>query len=180
MSVYVGIDVHRKRSQLAVIDATGEVLANRNVPNGVEPILAEHLQRRAGVQPGKVGEGLRKLGRGEVFEQPDAAVAGERAPGFGERLCGERENPLGVRQELLARPGRRDARRRPVKQPMADGALELAQLLAERGLGMAERRRGAADAARPHGGDERPQQRGLKIPGHKHSLCQLQQINHFP
>jgi transposase len=39
MSVYVGIDVHRKRSQLAVIDAKGEVLVNRNVPNGVEPIL---------------------------------------------------------------------------------------------------------------------------------------------
>ncbi len=39
MSVYVGIDVHRKRSRLAVIDAKGEVLANRNVPNGVEPIL---------------------------------------------------------------------------------------------------------------------------------------------
>jgi len=40
MSVYVGIDVHRKRSQLAVIDARGEVLVNRNVPNGVEPILS--------------------------------------------------------------------------------------------------------------------------------------------
>ena len=39
MSVYVGIDVHRKRSQVAIIDASGEVLANRNVPNGVEPIL---------------------------------------------------------------------------------------------------------------------------------------------
>jgi hypothetical protein len=39
MSVYVGIDVHRKRSQVAVIDAIGEVLVNRNVPNGVEPIL---------------------------------------------------------------------------------------------------------------------------------------------
>jgi transposase len=39
MSVYVGIDVHRKRSQVAVIDAKGEVLANRNVPNGVQPIL---------------------------------------------------------------------------------------------------------------------------------------------
>ena len=39
MSVYVGIDVHRKRSQVAVIDQEGEVLANRNVPNGVEPIL---------------------------------------------------------------------------------------------------------------------------------------------
>src|SRR5262249_61581844 len=39
MSVYVGIDVHRKRSQVAVIDADGGVLANRNVPNGAEPIL---------------------------------------------------------------------------------------------------------------------------------------------
>src|SRR5262245_24691556 len=39
MSVYVGIDVHRKRSQVAVLDAKGEVIANRNVPNGAEPIL---------------------------------------------------------------------------------------------------------------------------------------------
>jgi hypothetical protein len=39
MSVYVGIDVHRKRSQVAVLDQAGEVLANRNVPNGVETIL---------------------------------------------------------------------------------------------------------------------------------------------
>src|SRR5216683_1668930 len=39
MSVYVGIDVHRKRSQVAVINGDGEVLANRNVPNGVETIL---------------------------------------------------------------------------------------------------------------------------------------------
>ena len=40
MPVYVGIDVHRKRSQVAVIDTDGEVLANRNVPYGVEKILA--------------------------------------------------------------------------------------------------------------------------------------------
>jgi transposase len=39
MSVYVGIDVHRKRSQVAVAGESGKVLANRNVPNGVEPIL---------------------------------------------------------------------------------------------------------------------------------------------
>src|SRR5262245_21034948 len=39
MSVCVGIDVHRKRSQVAVIDQDGEVLANRNVNNGVQPIL---------------------------------------------------------------------------------------------------------------------------------------------
>ena len=29
MSVYVGIDVHRKRSQVAVVNEGGEVLANR-------------------------------------------------------------------------------------------------------------------------------------------------------
>ena len=40
MSVYVGIDVHRKRSQVAVVSQDGEVLANRNVPNGVEPVLS--------------------------------------------------------------------------------------------------------------------------------------------
>src|SRR6516225_204694 len=40
MSVYVGIDVHRKRSQVAVINEVGEVLANRNVPGGVQPILS--------------------------------------------------------------------------------------------------------------------------------------------
>jgi len=39
MSVYVGIDVHRKRSQVAVVDAAGEVLVNRNVVNGVETVL---------------------------------------------------------------------------------------------------------------------------------------------
>lgn len=39
MSVYVGVDVHRKRSQIAVVDEAGEVQINRNVANGVEPIL---------------------------------------------------------------------------------------------------------------------------------------------
>src|SRR5207253_3687562 len=35
----VGIDVHRKRSQVAVTGQSGEVLTNRNVTNGAEPIL---------------------------------------------------------------------------------------------------------------------------------------------
>jgi len=39
MSVYVGIDVHRNRSQVAVIDEGGKVLVNRNVTNGVKPVL---------------------------------------------------------------------------------------------------------------------------------------------
>src|SRR6266851_10498394 len=39
MSVYVGIDVHRKRSQVAVVTEDGQVQLNRNVVNGQEPIL---------------------------------------------------------------------------------------------------------------------------------------------
>ncbi|MDQ3885895.1 MAG: transposase [Actinomycetota bacterium] len=39
MSVYVGVDVHRKRSQIAVVDEAGEVQVNRNVTNGAVPIL---------------------------------------------------------------------------------------------------------------------------------------------
>ena len=39
MSVYVGIDVHRKRSQVAVVTQDGKVQLNRNVVNGSEPML---------------------------------------------------------------------------------------------------------------------------------------------
>jgi transposase len=39
MSVYVGIDVHRKRSQVAVVAGDGRVQLNRNVVNGSEPML---------------------------------------------------------------------------------------------------------------------------------------------
>jgi|RhiMethySRZTD1v2_1073278.scaffolds.fasta_scaffold88699_1 transposase len=39
MSVYVGIDVHRKRSQVAVVTEDGKVQLNRNVVNGSEPVL---------------------------------------------------------------------------------------------------------------------------------------------
>src|SRR5205823_4119761 len=39
LSVYVGIDVHRKRSQVAVVTGDGQVRLNRNVVNGTEPIL---------------------------------------------------------------------------------------------------------------------------------------------
>ena len=39
MSVYVGIDVHRKRSQVAVVAEDVKVQLNRNVVNGQEPML---------------------------------------------------------------------------------------------------------------------------------------------
>ena len=31
--VYVGMDVHRKRTQVAILDNTGQQLTNRNLPN---------------------------------------------------------------------------------------------------------------------------------------------------
>ena len=39
MSVYVGIDVHRKRSQVAVVSEDGTVQLNKNVVNGSGPML---------------------------------------------------------------------------------------------------------------------------------------------
>ena len=39
MSVYVGIDVHRKRSQVAVVTEDGTLQLNKNTVNGTEPIL---------------------------------------------------------------------------------------------------------------------------------------------
>ena len=39
MSVCVGIDVHRKRSQVAVVTGDGTVELNKNVVNGSEPLL---------------------------------------------------------------------------------------------------------------------------------------------
>src|SRR5258708_40366825 len=39
MSIYVGIDVHRKRSQVAVVTGDGTVELNKNVGNGSEPML---------------------------------------------------------------------------------------------------------------------------------------------
>src|SRR5712664_3932651 len=39
MSVYVGIDVHRKRAQVAVVTGDGTVELNKNVVNGSEPML---------------------------------------------------------------------------------------------------------------------------------------------
>ena len=38
-SVYVGIDAHRKRSQVAVVAEDGKVQLNKNTVNGTEPLL---------------------------------------------------------------------------------------------------------------------------------------------
>ena len=40
MSVYVGMDVHRKRSQVAIVDHAGTVQRNRNLPNDPAELTA--------------------------------------------------------------------------------------------------------------------------------------------
>jgi hypothetical protein len=50
MTVYVGIDVHRKRSQIAVVDEAGQVLANRigvlGVVSAENSSMGPELRRR--------------------------------------------------------------------------------------------------------------------------------------
>jgi signal recognition particle GTPase len=46
--VYVGMDVHRKRSQIAIVDGAGRELTNRNVVN--DP--AEISKVLQGLEPG--------------------------------------------------------------------------------------------------------------------------------
>jgi hypothetical protein len=87
MSVYVGIDVHRKRSQVAVAGESGKVLANRNVPNGVEPVLGVI----GGLQPGTPAASGAAFGTGWL-----AGAAG------GLRVCPAPGAPVAVQGDRLS------------------------------------------------------------------------------
>jgi hypothetical protein len=54
MSVYVGIDVHRKRSRVAVVSEDGTVELSKNTVNGAGPML-----RLTGDPPGRDAGGVR-------------------------------------------------------------------------------------------------------------------------
>jgi hypothetical protein len=100
MSVYVGIDVHRKRSQVAVVDQAGEVLANRNVSNGVEPIL-----RAIGDVPiGTPAAFEAAFGWGWLVELLED-YGFEPAPGAPVAVQGDRLGPVDQRQGRRAHPG---------------------------------------------------------------------------
>jgi hypothetical protein len=118
MSVYVGIDVHRKRSQVAVVDAGGEVLANRNVPNGAKPVLSVIGELPAGT-PGGV-RGRVRLGwlpgaagglRLRAAHGPPAAVQGDRL-GAAEERQGRRRDPGAAAARGPAAGGAGSPRRR--------------------------------------------------------------------
>ncbi len=105
MSACVGIDVHRKRSRLAVIDAKGEVPASRNVPNGAEPILGVI----GGLPPGTPAASGAASGTGWL-----AGAAGRLrlrpAPGAPVAVQGDRVRAAEERQGRRGDPGAAAAR----------------------------------------------------------------------
>ena len=99
MSVYVGIDVHRKRSQVAVVAEDGKVQLNRNVVNGSEPMLrligglpaGTPVAFEAAYGWGWLIELLEDYGSGAAHGAP-AAVQGDRL-GPAEERQGRRADP---------------------------------------------------------------------------------------
>jgi hypothetical protein len=92
MSVYVGIDVHRKRSQVAVVTEDGAVALNKNVVNGSEPMLRLIGDLPAGTPVairGRVRLGLAGPAAGGLRVRPapgaPAAVQGDRLGAAEER-----------------------------------------------------------------------------------------------
>ena len=96
MSVYVGIDVHRKRSQVAVVTEDGQVQLNKNVVNGSEPFL-----RLIGDLPSGTPVAIRGRLRLELAGRAAGGVRLRRAPGAPAAVQGDR---LGQAEE---RQGRR-------------------------------------------------------------------------
>src|SRR5215470_12113073 len=68
MSVYVGIDVHRKRSEVAVVTGDGTVQLNKNVVNGSEPFRS-YLITSSYLACGGAGPGRGPLGGAERVAQ---------------------------------------------------------------------------------------------------------------
>jgi hypothetical protein len=113
MSVYVGIDVHRKRSQVAVVTGDGQVQLNKNVVNGRQPIL-KLIGGHAGGVRGCLRLGLASRAAGGLRVRPapgaPAAVQGDRLGQAeerqGRRTAGCAGRPSGRRMGRASRvPG---------------------------------------------------------------------------
>jgi transposase len=85
MSVYVGIDVHRKRSQVAVVTQDGTVQVNKNVVNGSEPFL-----RLIGDLPSGNASGVRGRVRLELAGGSARGLRLRRVPGAPAAVQGDR------------------------------------------------------------------------------------------
>jgi hypothetical protein len=85
MSVYVGIDVHRKRSQVAVVTEDGTVQLNTNVVNGSEPFL-----RLIGDLPSGTPAAIRGRVRLGLAGRAAGGLRLRRAPGAPAAVQGDR------------------------------------------------------------------------------------------
>jgi len=124
MSVCVGIGVHRKRSEVAVIGQDGEVLASRNVPGGIETIPGvigglppgTPAAYRGGVRLGMAGRAAGGLRLRPASGAP-AAVQGDRL-GQAEQRQGRCRDP----GPAAARGPAAGGADRPARHPAAAGA----------------------------------------------------------
>src|SRR5690348_8675608 len=111
MSVYVGIDVHRKRSQVAVVAEDGTVQLNKNVVNGSEPFL-----RLIGDLPAGTPVAIRGSIRLELAGRVAGGLRLRPAPGAPAAVQGHR---LGAAEERQGR--RRDPGAAAARGPAARG-----------------------------------------------------------
>jgi hypothetical protein len=88
MSVYAGRDVHRKRSQVAMVTEDGQVQLNKNVVNGTEPFL-----RLIGDLPLGDAGGVRGGVRLELAGRSAGRLRLRRAPGAPAAVQGDRLRP---------------------------------------------------------------------------------------
>jgi hypothetical protein len=93
MPVYVGIDVHRKRSQVAVVTEDGQVQVTKNVVNGSEPFL-----RLTGDLPSGTPVAIRGCLRLELAGRAAGGVRLRRAPGAPAAVQGDRLSQAEERQ----------------------------------------------------------------------------------
>src|SRR5215217_4701731 len=172
MSMYVGMDVHRKRSQVAVVDAAGVPQRNRNVPNDpakLVPILGAlppgtpvafeaaygwgWLGRVSRIPSWPVGSGAQPdedVGHGHrgLVADGELVKAGRDRP----ELLAAVHQPLHLVPGAIADPveGRRAATTSTLTDPV--------------GLLVPTLRDGVADVAGPQGGPVGPTAVGL-VPG---------------
>jgi hypothetical protein len=86
MSVYVGIDVHRKRSQVAVINQDGEVLVNRQRRGKATTTVPPRSRAAANQVTGLTQHWLLTTGA-----PMGAETAGDDEPGWAARRAGPRQ-----------------------------------------------------------------------------------------
>jgi hypothetical protein len=91
MSVYVGMDVHRKRSQVAVLDHDGKQLLNRNLPNDPAELVSVLGQLEAGTpvafEAATAGAGWRSCSASSAWSRTwSTPAAARRSPRPGSRM----------------------------------------------------------------------------------------------